>query len=87
MSAPTAELAAGDRFNLGVAAACSGLRSLFALGMVSLLYGYLSLERSWQRFLLLVSALPFAILGNFVRMMMLYFGTIWVSAEFAIGTE
>lgn len=87
MSAPADGLAAGERFNLGVAAACSGLRSLFALGMVSLLYGYLALEKGWQRFVLLLSALPFAIIGNFVRMMMLYFGTIWFGSEFAIGVS
>ena len=85
MSAPTENLAAGDRFNLGVAAACSGLRSLFALGMVSILYGYLTLEKGWHRFILMVSALPFAVIGNFVRMMMLYVGTITLGAEFAIG--
>lgn len=86
-SAATETMAEGERFNLGVAAPCSGLRSLFALSMVSLLYGYLCLERSWQRLLLLVSALPFAIFGNFVRMMMLYVGTIWFGSEFAIGAD
>lgn len=89
ISAPNEEAGYGPgaRFNLGVAAACSGLRSLFALSMVSLLYGYLSLERGWQRFVLLISAFPFAVIGNFVRMMMLYTGTVYVSAEFAIGAE
>jgi exosortase len=84
---PARGFAEGDRFNLGIAVACSGLRSLFALGMVSLLYGYVSLEKGWHRLLLFLSALPFAIVGNFVRMMMLYFGTIWVSSEFAIGAD
>ncbi|NNC89166.1 MAG: exosortase/archaeosortase family protein, partial [Akkermansiaceae bacterium] len=85
LSAPTEELATGERFSLKVAAACSGLRSLFALAMVSLLYGYLSLEKSWQRFLLFVTAIPLAVLGNFVRMMLLYAGTLWFGSEFAIG--
>lgn len=85
MSAPTPELEAGERFSLGIAAACSGLRSLFALAMVSLLYGYLSLKKGWQRLALLVSAIPLAILGNFTRMVLLYFGTIWFGSEIAIG--
>ncbi len=85
MSSPTPDLDAGERFSLKVAAACSGLRSLFALSMVSLLYGYLSLQRTWQRFVLLVSALPFAVLGNFVRMILLYIGTLMFGSEFAIG--
>lgn len=84
-SAPTETMAAGERFNLGIAAACSGLRSLFALGMVSLLYGYIALEKGWHRFVLLLSTLPFAIIGNFVRMILLYLGTITISSEFAIG--
>jgi len=85
VSAPTPELEAGARFSLKVSAACSGLRSLFALCMVSLLYGYLSLEKGWQRFVLMLSAFPFAILGNFVRMVLLYVGTLAAGSEFAIG--
>jgi exosortase len=87
MSAPTPELIAGERFDLGVAAACSGLRSLFALGMVSLLYGYLSLEKGWHRFLLAAAAVPFAVIGNFVRMILLYVGTITLGKEVAIGKD
>ena len=87
VSAPTDQLAAGERFDLGVAAACSGLRSLFALGMVSLLYGYLVLEKGWQRFLLAASAVPFAVFGNLVRMILLYFGTITLGKEVAIGKD
>ena len=78
---------AGDRFSLGIAVACSGLRSLFALGMVSLLYGYISLKKGWHRLILAASAVPFAIFGNFVRMLLLYYGTVWVSKDFAIGTD
>ena len=80
-------LAAGERFSLGIAVACSGLRSLFALGMVSLLYGYISLKKGWHRLLLAACAIPFAIFGNLVRMLLLYYGTIWVSKEFAIGSD
>ena len=86
-SPPSEAVPAGDRFSLGIAVACSGLRSLFALGMVSLLYGYLSLKKSWHRLLLAVSAVPFAVFGNFVRMLLLYYGTIWASKDFAIGTD
>ena len=70
-----------------MAAACSGLRSLFALGMVSLLYGYLSLEKGWHRFLLAAAAVPFAVIGNFVRMILLYVGTITLGKEVAIGKD
>ncbi|HCQ39053.1 MAG TPA: hypothetical protein DIV39_07845 [Verrucomicrobiales bacterium] len=86
-SPPTESLAAGEKFSLGIAAACSGLRSLFALGMVSLIYGYISLRKGWHRLLLAACAIPFAIFGNLVRMLLLYYGTIWVSKEFAIGSD
>ena len=86
-SPPSEGLAAGERFSLGIAVACSGLRSLFALGMVSLLYGYISLKKGWHRLLLAVCAIPFAIVGNLVRMLLLYYGTIWFSKEFAIGSD
>ena len=85
MSAPTETEAAGERFTLGIAAACSGLRSLFALGMVSLLYGYLSLKKGWHRFILFAASVPFAIFGNFIRMLLLYFGMLAFGKEFAIG--
>ena len=86
-SPPAEGVPAGDRFSLGIAVACSGLRSLFALGMVSLLYGYISLKKGWHRLILAASAVPFAIFGNFVRMLLLYYGTVWVSKDFAIGTD
>lgn len=86
-SPPAEGMAAGERFSLGIAVACSGLRSLFALGMVSLIYGYISLRKSWQRLFLAVSAVPFAIFGNLVRMLLLYYGTIWFSKDFAIGSD
>jgi exosortase len=85
MSAPTTDKAAGAKFTLGIADACSGLRSLFALGMVSLLYGYLALKKGWHRFFLFVAAVPFAVFGNFIRMLLLYFGTLAFGKEFAIG--
>ena len=88
MSAPdSAEgLAAGDRFNLGIAAACSGLR--FPLcpehGEPAL-----RLPRPEQGLAPLhpppLGPAVLAVIGNFVRMMMLYFGTIWFGSEFAIG--
>ena len=86
-SAPSEGVAAGERFSLGIAAACSGLRSLFALTMVSMIYGYLALKTGWHRLFLTFAAVPFAIFGNFIRMLLLYYGTVWVSKEWAIGTD
>ena len=86
-SAPTPELIAGERFSLTVAAACSGLRSFFALAMISLFYGYLTLKKDLNRLILFLSSAVLAIAGNVVRMMMLYAGTLWFGKEFAIGKD
>ena len=85
MSAPTAMLDAGERFSLKVAAACSGLRSFFALAMVSLFYGYITLKKDLNRLILFISSGVLAVLGNVVRMMLLYWGTLLFGKEFAIG--
>jgi len=87
MSAPDGAtgLEMGERFSLKVAAACSGLRSLFALVMLSLVMGLLLLRDGWKRLILLMTAIPLAVFGNFVRMILLYIGTVTMGAEFAIG--
>lgn len=52
---------------LGVAEACSGLSCLSALLVGSLLLGYLMCSRTLSRVILLLSAIPFAILINVLR--------------------
>ncbi|MCB1098068.1 MAG: exosortase/archaeosortase family protein [Verrucomicrobiae bacterium] len=85
LSAPMEGRELGERFSLNVAAACSGLRSLFALFMIALLYGYLALKNGWHRLLLVLSVPFMAIMGNFVRMVLLYFGVLSLGPEMAIG--
>ena len=79
-------LAAGERFQVDIADPCSGIRSLFALTMITALYGYLTLPKTWQKMILFLMAFPLAIAGNFVRILLLTFGTLWFGAHFAIGT-
>ena len=88
ISAPdfTNGLAAGARFAVDVADPCSGIRSLFALMMVSALYGYLTMDRTWQKWVIFLSSLPLAVAGNFARIIMLTVGTIALGPETAIGT-
>jgi exosortase D (VPLPA-CTERM-specific) len=52
---------------LQVVEACSGLRYLFPLVSLALLCGYLFQDRWWKRIVLVVSAIPLAILLNGVR--------------------
>jgi len=82
-----AGLAQGDYFSMNIEGACSGLRSLFALIMVSALYGYFALKQPWKRWVLFASSLFFAVLGNFVRLLLLIFGSILWGEEFAIGKD
>jgi exosortase len=80
-------LAQGQRFALDVATPCSGIRSLFALMMVSALYAHLTLLKGWQKWVLFLLSPALAVLGNFARMVMLTLGTILLGSAVAIGTE
>ena len=50
-----------------VAEACSGMRSLFALTTLAIMYGYLFERKVWIRGMLALAALPIAILTNSMR--------------------
>jgi exosortase len=88
----------GSRFALDVADPCSGIRSLFALMMVSALYAYFavfpwkgkksesSLIVHWPQWVVFMAAAPLAVAGNMARILILTFGTIAFGAPFAIGT-
>lgn len=79
-------LRTGQRFSVDVADPCSGIRSLFALMMVSALYGYFTLKEWWQNWILFLCSMPLAILGNLCRILMLTFGTMAMGPAVAIGT-
>lgn len=54
-------------FQYDVAPACSGIRSLFALGALTTIYGYVTFSKWWQRGIMILVAAPLAVLGNFAR--------------------
>jgi exosortase len=83
---PVAGIVAGQRFSVDVADPCSGIRSLFALSMISALVGILSFNRGWKILCLFLAALPLAVFGNFCRILILTFGTMAFGAKFAIGS-
>ncbi|MEI6779495.1 MAG: exosortase/archaeosortase family protein [Verrucomicrobiota bacterium] len=64
------------RFQYDVAAACSGIRSLFAIIAVAIIYAMLGYRTWWKRGLMIAAALPLAVLGNILRML-----TIIIAAE------
>jgi len=54
-----------------VAAACSGIRSLIAVFLIATVYGFFTFRSGWKRLLLMALALPFAVLGNLLRMLLI----------------
>lgn len=69
------------RFQYNVEAACSGLRSLTTMLALACVFAFTSFQQNWKRGLLILSAVPFAILGNVLRLL-----TIIIAAE-AAGQE
>ena len=81
------ELAMGDGYSLQIAAACSGMRSLFALMMISLIFAYMGVRKVSHRFIVVAAMIPIAIAGNVVRIMLLLGGTILWGNDFAVGSD
>lgn len=77
----------GALFSVEVAEACSGINSLFALIMVSALYGHFAVKGWKRQAIIFLAAFPMAIFGNLCRILILTFGTIILGPGIAIGTE
>ena len=75
----------GDPISLNIALACSGMRSLFALIMIGLVFAAVMLKSEWKRWLLMACIPLIAVVGNFGRMITLYLGARIGGTEFAIG--
>jgi exosortase len=54
-------------FHFDVADPCSGIRSLMALTTVTAAYAYVTQRAQWKRWVLFLSAMPLAVLGNLAR--------------------
>lgn len=50
-----------------VAPACSGIRSLVALLLISTVYGFIGFNKLWKRWLIVLAAFPLAVAGNTLR--------------------
>jgi exosortase len=68
-------------FAYEVAAACSGIHSLMALTALATVYGFVVFKEPWKRAVMMVIALPLAILGNVARLCF----TIAVAETFGQG--
>ncbi len=88
-SMPNVELGrkAGDLFSVGIAAPCSGMRSLFALLVVGALFSYFRQRDLWRRLTLFSTILPFAIIANMMRIIILIFAAMAFGQKWAIGDQ
>ena len=57
-----------DSISVGVAEACSGLRMLTAFVVVGSVLAYVIARPRWQKFVMLISTVPVAIVCNIVRL-------------------
>ena len=85
VSAATAQHAQGAGFSLSVDGPCSGMRSLFALMMVSALYGYFRQRAFWRRVLMFALSIPLAVLANMARILILIVASLLFGQDFAVG--
>lgn len=68
-------------FHFEVAAACSGMRSLTAVLLISVLFAYLNYRSWWRRAVIILTAIPLALGGNVLRLC-----TVFVVGD-ALGEE
>src|SRR5271170_4247190 len=59
---------ADHTFAFEVAAACSGIHSLVALLALTTIYGFAHFNSPWKRAIMILSALPLAVVGNVARL-------------------
>jgi len=55
-------------FGYEVAPACSGIRSIVALLALTTIYGFVCFKTPWRRTVMVLSAIPLALLGNVARL-------------------
>lgn len=72
---------AGGHFQYEIAAACGGLRSLTATLALALIVALMNFDTTWRRLVMILSALPFAVLGNVLRL------TLIIVAAEAFGQQ
>lgn len=57
-----------NSFHYDIAPACSGIRSLISLMLITAIYGAISFDKPWKRAVIFLSAFPLAIIGNVARL-------------------
>lgn len=75
-----------DRWQFEVDTGCSGIRSLVALTLIAAIYGHLTQDRLWKKIVLIVAALPLAVLANAGRVTTIVLIAEFINAKFASST-
>lgn len=76
----------GQSGALGVADACSGMRSTMTLAALGVAVAFVSERAWWQRIVLIVSCVPIAIFSNFIRVSVTCILHVYVDPKYAGGT-
>ena len=58
-------------YGFDIEAPCSGMRSLIAVFLLATIYGFFAFRSPWKRLLIMALALPFSVLGNLARMVLI----------------
>lgn len=69
-----------------IAEGCSGIRSLFALMLIALVYGHLTQNTLWKKAVIFALAVPIAIIANSLRVATIIIIAEYGSADFAAST-
>ena len=59
-------------FQFDVAPACSGIRSATVVLLITLVYAYLNYRTLWRRSLIVLMAVPLAVFGNVIRLVVVF---------------
>ena len=62
---------ASRHYQYEVAAACSGIRSLLATVALAVILAFVSFRKPWKRLLVIAAAVPLAVMGNLLRMLVI----------------
>lgn len=68
---------AAGGFQYDVAAACSGLRSMWSMFVLATAYGYVTFRATWPWVVLMLAAFPLAVIGNGFRLLLIVVAAKW----------
>lgn len=77
--------AADNSFNFAIAEGCSGIRSLFAMTMVTAIYVHLTQREIWKKIVILAFSVVFAIAGNIGRIFTVILVAKFINPNLAAG--